>query len=183
MIQQKGQPNKFRLNQTNTLESLKNSAFFPGVNKDNLDSFFDEQRGIKEQKQKPQRKEFTLFSYNQYYEQEVVRRQIKELIELIRKEIQLIKQADKSLLAEVKDIEAISLNEIPAKPGIYHVRFFEILLRILRTVRAKIGESKTWLQAMISKKKKRGSLFAFLSKKKGTQYSLSQELQLTRAVQ
>jgi hypothetical protein len=35
---------------------------------------------------------------------------------------------------------------------------------------------------MQTKKKKRGSLFLALSKKKGTQYSLSQELQATRAV-
>ncbi|MFN3393664.1 MAG: DUF5660 family protein, partial [Candidatus Thermochlorobacter sp.] len=34
--------------------------------------------------------------------------------------------------------------------------FLEVVLNILRALRAKVGESKTWLQAMMSKKKKRG---------------------------
>jgi len=36
---------------------------------------------------------------------------------------------------------------------------------------------------MVSKKKKRGSLFAVRSKKAGTQYSMSQELSNARSVQ
>jgi len=134
----------------------------------------------REQKQK---QEFKLFNYTEYYEKELVKKQIKELTEQIKKEIELLKKTDASLLNEVKDIEKISLNALPEKPGIYHIRFLEIVLSILRTLRAKIGESKTWLQALVSKKKKRGSLFMSLSKKKGTQYSLSQELQTARSIQ
>lgn len=131
----------------------------------------------------PQRREFSIFNYQQYYEKEMVKKQIKELVEMIRKELAYIKQAEESLLTEVRDVEKIAIETLPAKPGIYHIRFLEIVLRLLQAVRAKIGESKTWLQAMISKKKKRGSLFLSLSKKKGTQYSLSQELQSARSVQ
>lgn len=131
----------------------------------------------------PQRREFSLFNYSEYYERELVKKQIKELAEQIKKEIELLKKADKSLLSEVRDIEKLTVEQLPEKPGIYHIRFLEIVLRILQTLRAKIGESKTWMQALISKKKKRGSLFLALSKKKGTLYSLSQELQSARAVQ
>ncbi len=129
------------------------------------------------------RKEFSLFSYQEYYERELVKKQIKELVEKIRKEIELIKKADKTLLNQVSEIEHIAVEQLPQKPGIYHVRFLEIVLRILQSLRQKIGESKTWLSAMVSRKKKRGSLFLALSKKKGTQYSLSQELQTARSVQ
>lgn len=129
------------------------------------------------------KQEFKLFNYSEYYEKELVKKQIKELSEQIRKEIELLKKADASLLAEVRDVEKISLESLPEKPGIYHIRFLELVLSILRALRAKIGESKTWMQALISKKKKRGSLFMALSKKKGTQYSLSQELTNARSVQ
>lgn len=121
-----------------------------------------------------------IFNYAEYHEKTLVRNQIKELMEQIKREVEMIKKADKTLLADVKDIEKLTLGGLPEKPGIYHIRFLEIVLNILRLIRAKIGESRTWLQAMITKKKKRGSLFASLSKKKGTQYSLSQELQVTR---
>ncbi len=129
------------------------------------------------------KKEFSLFNYQEHYEKEIVKREIRQLSELIKKEIDLLKKANSSLLGEIKDIQKIGIDALPDKPGIYHVRFLELVLSILKTLRAKVGESGTWLQAMISKKKKRGSLFANLSKKKGTQYSMSQELQSSRSVQ
>lgn len=138
------------------------------------------------QSEKPipkKRKEFTLFNYQEHYENDIVKRDIKELTNQIKKEIEFVKKSDSSLLQEVKDIEKLTLESLPDKPGIYHIRFLEIILSILKSLRAKIGESRTWLQAMVSKRKKRGSLFMSLSKKKGTMYSLSQELQSSRSVQ
>lgn len=129
------------------------------------------------------KKEANIFNYNEYHESVLVRKEIQQLVEQIRREIQFIKRADKSLLSEVKDIEKLAIDSMPEKPGIYHVRFLEIVLRTLRMLREKIGESKTWMQALMSKKKKRGSLFAVRSKKAGTQYSLSQELSTARSVQ
>jgi len=48
--------------------------------------------------QSKQKQEFKLFNYTEYYEKELVKRQIKELTEEIKKEIELIKRADASLL-------------------------------------------------------------------------------------
>ncbi|GAB4219154.1 MAG: hypothetical protein Fur009_3880 [Candidatus Microgenomates bacterium] len=137
---------------------------------------------IKEAK-KQLKKENRVFSYQEYYETTLIKREIAQLTEMIKKEIESIKKSNASLLAEVKDVEKLAINELPEKPGIYHVRFLEIVLSLLRTLRAKVGESHTWLQAFISRKKKRGSLFAVRSKKQGTAYSLSQELQNARSVQ
>lgn len=136
-----------------------------------------------EKKEQPSRREFSLFNYQDYYEREIVKKQIKELTEQVKKEVAYLKKADASLMSEVKEIEKLSLQSTPDKPGIYHIRFLEIILQILRSLREKIGESRTWLQAMKTKRKKRGSLFMALSKKKGTQYSLSQELQSARSIQ
>lgn len=131
----------------------------------------------------PKRKEFSLFSYSEYYEREIVRKQIKELNERVKSEIEMLKKADKALLNDLKDIQNLTVENLPETPGVYHIRFLEIIINLLASLRAKIGESRTWLQAMTTKKKKRGSLFANLSKKKGTQYSLSQELSSARSVQ
>jgi hypothetical protein len=179
----------FNLSQSQKSQSkvpYKNPAETFGNNPFDFDySSFGEKKinQQKEQSSAPIRKEFSLFSYQEYYERELVKKQIKELVEQIRKEIEIIKKTDKTLLNQVSEIEHIAVEQLPEKPGIYHVRFLEIVLRILQSLRQKIGESKTWLSAMISRKKKRGSLFLALSKKKGTQYSLSQELQTARAVQ
>jgi hypothetical protein len=179
----------FNLSQSQKSQSkvpYKNPAETFGNNPFDFDySSFGEKKinQQKEQSSAPMRKEFSLFSYQEYYERELVKKQIKELVEQIRKEIELIKKADKTLLNQVSEIEHVAVEQLPEKPGVYHVRFLEIVLRILQSLRQKIGESKTWLSAMISRKKKRGSLFLALSKKKGTQYSLSQELQSARSVQ
>lgn len=189
MNQNKGNQSKKSpfLKPINPIESLKNDS-------NPIDQFFGQFQersqsegqsdAAKEGKiSSGQRKEFSIFSYQHYYETEVVKKQIKELTEQVKKEIAFIKKADTALAAELYNIEKLSLESLPEKPGIYHIRFLEIILRILKSLREKIGESRTWLSAMISRKKKRGSLFVVLSKKKGTQYSLSQELTTARSVQ
>lgn len=129
------------------------------------------------------KKEANLFNYQSHHENVVVRDQIQKLIEQIRQEVQQIKKTDSSLMNEVRDIEKFTLETLSEKPGIYHVKFLEIVLRILQSVRMKVGESKTWMTALMSKKKKRGSAYASRSKKQGTAYSMSQELSNSRSVQ
>ena len=129
------------------------------------------------------KKEANLFNYQSHHENVIVRDQIKNLLEQIRQEVQYIKKADASLLNDIRDIEKFTMDTLSEKPGIYHVKFLEIVLRILQSVRMKVGESRTWMQALMSKKKKRGSLFAARSKKQGTAYSMSQELSNSRSVQ
>jgi len=158
--------------------------FFGGQNDDeesNLNPEFNFKKEIK--KGKNGKQEVKIFNYQEYYETTLIKKQIQELTEAIKKEIDMIKKADASLINEVKDVENLTINGLPEKPGIYHIRFLELVLSILRTLRAKVGESKTWLQALMTKKKKRGSAFAVRSKKSGTQYSMSQELSNSRSVQ
>lgn len=171
----------------NPLETIQNldgnnfDQFFD--NFDQEDNEFGDFTKVNEKKAKKDQKKFKIFDYQQYSETTLIKKQISELTELIKKEINLLKKDNSSLLNEVGDIESLTINALPEKPGIYHIRFLEIVLSMIRHLRAKVGESKTWMEAMITKKKKRGSLFAVRSKSKGTQYSLSQELQSARAVQ
>lgn len=158
--------------------------FFGGAD-DHEDDYLESEFNFKKElnKGKAKKQEVKVFNYQEYYENTLIKKQIQELTEAIKKEIEMIKRADASLINDVRDVEKLTINDLPEKPGIYHVRFLELVLSILRTLRAKVGESKTWLQALMSKKKKRGSLFVVRSKKSGTQYSMSQELSNSRSVQ
>jgi len=129
------------------------------------------------------KKEANLFNYQAYYEKEVVKREIKELTNQVKLELDRLRKTELKFLSEVKDVEHVAINSPTEKPGVYHIRFLELVLGILKTLQLKINESRTWLQALVTKKKKRGSLFAALSRKKGTQYSLSQEITSARSVQ
>ncbi len=141
----------------------------------------------KQEKQQEQQGTFnpergTLFSFRQIEEERQIS-EIKELIKAIKQEVESIKKADSALMSEVKDIEKLTIDTLPEKPGIYHVRFLEVVLKVLQTLKLKISESGTWMEALKSKKAKRGSAFAANTKKKGTQYSMSQELSNARSVQ
>lgn len=126
------------------------------------------------------RERITVFSLREQREQKEIQ-QIKELLKQIKEEIQAIKKADAALAEELKDAEKLTM-EVDPKAGVYHIRFLEMVLKLLHNARAKIGESSAWLNAMRGKPK-RGSAFAARSKKAGTQYSQSQELSTTRSVQ
>ncbi|MCS7093382.1 MAG: DUF5660 domain-containing protein [Patescibacteria group bacterium] len=127
--------------------------------------------------------EKTIFDFRRHHENVIVNEEIKKLLAIIKNELDLIKREGNELISNIKDIESQTINELPEKPGVYHVRFLEIILNLLKNLRKKISESSTWLQAMITRKKKRGSLFLYRAKKMGTQYSLSQELQVARNTQ
>jgi len=127
-----------------------------------------------------------VFRFHEHHENYTVKQEIAEiqqLIEQVKQEIKMIKQQNQAMLAEVKDVEKLTLGSSKESSKPYDSSFLEVILSLLRTIRLKIGESNTWLQAMVSKRKKRGSAFAVRSKNMGTQYSLSQELQVTRNVQ
>lgn len=140
------------------------------------------------QKTEPTKKKETkpVFRFHEHHENYTVKQEIAEiqqLIEQVKQEIKMIKQQNQAMLAEVSDVEKLTLGSSTEGTKPYDASFLEVVLSLLRTIRLKIGESNTWLQAMVSKRKKRGSAFASRTKSMGTQYSLSQELQVTRNVQ
>lgn len=121
----------------------------------------------------------TLFSFTETQERQQIA-EIKELIKQIKQEVDAIKRADAALMSEVKDIEKLTINDMPEKPGIYHIRFLELVLSILTQLKMKVNESKTWMEALHSKSAKKGSAFAARSKKSGTSYSMSEEIKMGR---
>lgn len=124
----------------------------------------------------------TLFNFREVEDRRQIS-EIKEVIEAIKTEIKAIRQSGESLSEELSDVENIVINEKTEKSSVYTLKFLEVVLSLLRTIRMKVGESRTWLDAMMSKKAKRGSLFSSRSKKHGTQYSMSEEMKVTRSTQ
>jgi len=175
----KAQSSKFKIqNDKNPLESLRNFD-----NYEDDDEYESLGFNLAKKKEKRAKKEFKVFNYQEYSETTLIKKKISELSELIKKEIEALKKQGSEFNRELNEVEKIALQELPEKPGIYHVRFLEIILEFVRHLRARVGESKTWMEAMVTRRKKRGSLFAVRSKKMGTQYSLSQELQSARSIQ
>ncbi len=150
---------------------------------DEYDIPHKEKQKVEPTKKKEAKPVFRFHEHHENYtvKQEIV--EIQQLIEQVKQEIKMIKQQNQAMLAEVKDVEKLTLGSSKESSKPYDSSFLEVILSLLRTIRLKIGESNTWLQAMVSKRKKRGSAFAVRTKSMGTQYSLSQELQVTRNVQ
>lgn len=125
---------------------------------------------------------FDKTSFHETHEKQYEIRQLQATIAEIQREVKEIRAYSQGLTDEVLKIEQAAMQALPEKIGVYHVRYYELILQYLKGLKAKVGEAKTWLMAMQSKKAKRGSAFGQNSKKKGTQYSLSQELQTARSV-
>lgn len=124
----------------------------------------------------------TLYTKVSHYETSTRENDIENLrhtLEQLRNEVRAIKAESDGLTSEVESIEKAILQDLPNTVGIYHVRYYELILRYLRNVRAKVSEARTWLMA-VRTKKARG--YAANSKTKGSSYSQSQELQLARSV-
>ncbi|OGK19617.1 hypothetical protein A3D80_04730 [Candidatus Roizmanbacteria bacterium RIFCSPHIGHO2_02_FULL_40_13b] len=140
--------------------------------------------GRRVEAKKPQRIEFTIFSKSTHVENVENPQKINELVAQVKEQVDVIKKYNSSIQSEVHDIEKVIITGIAEgnRKGAYIENVLEVFLFVLRNLTAKLGEAKTWLTAMETKKAKRGSAFAARSKKKGTSYSMSQELQAARSV-
>ncbi len=168
----------------NPIETVKSPASRPMSREDfdllSLQQAYQER--LQSTQKAPKRQEFTVFSQNEHYESSVRPQEIQQLMTEVRREVADIKARNQAVISEVEEVERHTLQSMPEKPGTYHVHFLEMILLFLRGLKQKVGEANTWLEAMQSKRAKRGSAFSVRSKRKGTQYSMSQELQTARNV-
>jgi hypothetical protein len=146
-------------------ESLKdiNSQLFGGI----------ESKVDPQEKKEPKRIRRTevVFNYLEKQEQSKLNSEISGLMKEVKKEIEMLKLQDKAL---VEDVSKLSVMELPKNAGIYHLRFLEFIIKLLRSLRSKISEGRMWLQASFQKKKQKK--FWQLAKRKGTKFSMSNEL-------
>lgn len=102
----------------------------------------------------------------------VKEQEIAQEVEAARSELKKAVKELEKLGQDVAQVEK-AVDQIPVKPGIYHLTFFERLRQIIQFFRERIEESRTWLSLMVSKKKQRK--YWSLYKKHGTKFGLSGE--------
>lgn len=153
-------------NNRNIIETLETDK----QKSDILEQFFGPRNleGFQKKETKPRvpKQEFKLFDKAEYQERENTTSQIKELLNQINQEVKAIKSADSALLGKIQDAEKIAIENITENQGAYNIRFLELIVSYLRTVKQKIGESSTWFDALKTKAKKRGSLLQTYQRKK-----------------
>ena len=94
---------------------------------------------------------------------------VREQLAAIRAELKALSETIKNFNQDVQK----AINEIPARPGIYHLNFMERLRSVLKILREQIEDSRTWLSLSTGRKKKKQ--YWGLYKKHGTQFGLSSE--------
>ncbi len=102
--------------------------------------------------------------------------ELKMRLNAIMEEVVVLTQTTQDLAKETQ----IAAMQAPIEPGIYHLIFFENLLKFLKSFKKKINEASLWLQSAnkrASKKNKWGANY----KKHGAKYLLSGEHYLTRS--
>lgn len=94
-------------------------------------------------------------------------------IEQILDELKKIVATTKELQVQFREV---AVEQITVKPGRYHESFFEWMLSIVRSARAKVEDSGAWLSAAKGKHAKKGMYWTNADEKVGgTSFSLSSE--------
>lgn len=96
--------------------------------------------------------------------------QLKQEIGELLRQIKLLAKSTSNLTQEVS---LLAMEDMPVNPGRYHVNFLEWLVRLIKSLREKVEDSRTWLSVFHSKKKQKQYWSMF--KKHGTSFGLSSE--------
>ena len=113
---------------------------------------------------------FHYMSRTESYQEASNNAQIKEIVKRLKEQVVLLEKSETSFTTEISKIK---VEQLPQKPGVYYILFFEWLISLVSQLRAKVEEGKTWLTAMTTKKKKVG--YWKMYKKHGTTFGLSNE--------
>jgi hypothetical protein len=73
----------------------------------------------------------------------------------------------------------IAMVEVPVNPGVYHVIFFEKVLKFLQSFRQRIDQASTWLSSTNKRAEKKN--YWSMYKKKGSSFLLSPDHYLSRS--
>ncbi|MBL7150541.1 hypothetical protein ISS86_01270 [Candidatus Microgenomates bacterium] len=97
--------------------------------------------------------------------------EVKFQIEALQQELKKLVNETEGLSREIKTAAVQAIVE----PGTYHLNFFERLQKMIKLIRKKVQESKTWLVEWNSYSKRKRNVYWTQVKKSGTKYMLSSE--------
>ena len=92
-------------------------------------------------------------------------------IKALQEELKKLVNETEGLSREIKTAAVQAIVE----PGTYHLNFFERLQKLIKLIRKKVQESKTWLVEWNSYSKRKRNFYWTQVKKSGTKYMLSSE--------
>ncbi len=102
--------------------------------------------------------------------QKAIEAQVARLMQELQVEVVKLQRQTAELTGDVKKI---TVESKPAKSGIYHLNFFDMMITMLKELRQKVGESRMWLNKSQQKKKQKGYWAMF--KKHGMNFAASDE--------
>lgn len=145
-----------------------------------LDQIFGVQKSPESQ-YKPQssekrisRQETVIFSLQKTEEDKKIQMESAELVQQLKQQITLLEKSEKTL---TKDISKIKVEQLPAKSGIYYLRFLEWMIILVRQLRQRVEDGRAWLSTFQKRQKKRLGYWK-MYKKHGTTFGLSHERNL-----
>ncbi len=109
-------------------------------------------------------------------ENRATQQQIQKLLQELQGEIKRLQAQTAEITHEVKNI---TVESLPSGTGLYHVNFFEWVIRTLKDLRQRVNESRQWLAASSNKKQQKGYWAMF--KKHGTSFAMSEERAIASA--
>jgi|SRR3989344_897473 len=113
----------------------------------------------------------TLFSYKTTDSEKELQHETVQILSELKKQITVLEKSEKAF---TKEIAKIKVEQLPAKGGIYYLRFFEWLISVVRGLRVKIDEGRSWLAAFNQRKVKKIGYWK-MYKKHGTTFGMSHE--------
>ena len=125
----------------------------------------------KEGRYLPQKRETLLFSRQVTEQENQIQNEVKMLLKQLKEQVTVLAKSEKALTGE---ISRIKVEQLPKKTGIYYLRFFEWLIGIVRQLRIKVEEGRTWLEAFTRRKTKKMGYWK-MYKKHGTTFGMSHE--------
>lgn len=95
---------------------------------------------------------------------------IRQQLESILAELRKLKDSSDELETVFKDVV---IDEVPEKPGIYHLTFYEGFLKLVIKMRDKVQDGVIYAQLFRSRKQERS--YHAMAKKGGTSYTMHQD--------
>lgn len=118
--------------------------------------------------------ETVVFSLQAKKEQESLQKETQMVLQKLKEQIVLLEKSERNLSA---DLAKVKVEHVPAKTGIYYIRFLEWLLTVVQQLRMKVDQGRAWLETFNQRKKKKMGYWQKY-KKHGTTFGLSHERSL-----
>lgn len=120
------------------------------------------------------RQETVIFSLHANQEDKKIQMETQELVHQLKQQVTLLEKSEKTL---TKEIAKIKVEQLPAKTGIYYLRYLEWMITLVRQLRQRVEDGRAWLSTFQKRQKKRMGYWK-MYKKHGTTFGLSHERNL-----